>query len=195
MMMYLNKTTELIIGKIEEIQDDNDFEVINVSEKENVELIAVAFRTSNCPSGLMLFTSEDDPRRIGAKLLGIVENIPEFKKARMIETCNILNKISFFNLYVEDDSVMANYTIPLHTSDECVGEIVEELIHRAEIFMVELYPVFVMALYTQTDIQKLYEQRVLDIECAIRMFQSETIDDDNKCGNAEDDTNYAGMFS
>lgn len=80
---------------------------------------------------------------------GLIESIPEEKRAHMLEACNAINnECSFFRFVIDDDGDLnASYDIPQYCSDDCIGLVACELIQRLQELLQNFYPLLLKTFF------------------------------------------------
>ena len=135
-------------------------ELLDIKDFGSREYLIYGLQTKNCPTILLTYSVTNNQTCFEAELLGIANDIPTDKITRLVETCNELNRFSFFNLHVVENFVVGTYTAPLILPDECTGPIAVEAVMRADSFLETFYPVFFVAIYTEEDISEYLEYRI-----------------------------------
>lgn len=128
------------------------FEVVN---SDGVEQLLAGFSVDCGPKVMMRFVSQDNDNDVAARIYGLVSNIPQEKRLRVMEACNILNrKIRFIKFYLDEDGdINVEYDFPLHSPDDGIGEMAFEVFIRMMRILDDQYEIFMKALYTEEALQ------------------------------------------
>ena len=128
------------------------FEVVN---SDGVEQLLAGFSVDCGPKVMMRFISQDNDNDVAARIYGLVSNIPQEKRLRVMEACNILNcKIRFIKFYLDEDGdINVEYDFPMHSPDDGIGEMAFEIFIRMMRILDDQYEIFMKALYTEEALQ------------------------------------------
>lgn len=78
-----------------------------------------------------------DSMVISMRIFSLIENIPEEKRVRVWEACNVINKdVKLFFFYLDEDHVDVAFDVPHRALEEDVGELIMEVM----IFVQALIP-------------------------------------------------------
>lgn len=132
------------------------FDVVSLHRSE--QLLA-GFPVDCGPNVIMRFISNDNDNDVAARIFGLISNTPKEKRVRVMEACNVLNhKIRYMKFCLDTDGdINVEYDIPVHSSDDCIGEMAFEIFVRTMQILDSEYSIFMKALYTdeELDIQGL----------------------------------------
>lgn len=115
----------------------------------------MAFPVKCGPVVIVRFISRDNDNDVAVRVYGLISNIPKEKRSRILEACNLLNaKVRYTKFCLDTDGdINVEYDLPIRISDESVGEIVLETLIRFVQILNSKYSVFMMALYTNEELQ------------------------------------------
>lgn len=149
MSKYEFKAINLIAEAFE--KHEAKFRVFNMQGQE--ELVA-GFSVDGGPNVMMKFIIRDNDNDVAARIFGLITKIPKEKRARVMEACNVLNrKIRFMKFYLDTDGdINVEYDFPVHSSDDCIGEMAFEIFVRTMHILDNEYEVFMKALYTEEEL-------------------------------------------
>lgn len=149
MSKYEFKAINLIAEVFE--KHEAKFRVFNMQGQE--ELVA-GFSVDGGPNVMMKFITRDNDNDVAACIFGLITKIPKEKWTRVMEACNVLNqKIRFMKFYLDSDGdINVEYDFPVHSSDECIGEMAFEIFVRTMHILDNEYEVFMKALYTEEEL-------------------------------------------
>lgn len=149
MSKYEFKAINLIAETFE--KHEAKFRVFNMQGQE--ELVA-GFYVDGGPNVMMKFITRDNDNDIAARIFGLITKTPKEKRTRIMEACNVLNrKIRFMKFYLDTDGdINVEYDFPVHSSDECIGEMAFEIFVRTMHILDNEYEVFMKALYTEEEL-------------------------------------------
>ena len=141
------------INLIAEIFEKRGVKFDVVSHHGSEQLLA-GFPVDSGPNVIMRFISNDNDNDVAARIFGLISNIPKEKKIRVMEACNVLNhKIRYMKFCLDTDGdINVEYDLPLHSSDECIGEMVFEIFVRTMQILDSEYSIFMKALYTDEEL-------------------------------------------
>lgn len=180
------------------------FDVVSLHRSE--QLLA-GFSVDCGPNVIMRFISNDNDNDAAARIFGLISNIPKEKRVRVMEACNVLNhKIRYMKFCLDTDGdINVEYDFPMHTSDDCIGEMAFEIFVRTMQILDSEYSIFMKALYTdeELDIQgpaipaelmqklqelrKMMETRMAVDEDSIDDKDSDALDLDYETADSPDD--------
>lgn len=166
-----------------------------VSHHGSEQLLA-GFPVDSGPNVIMRFISNDNDNDVAARIFGLISNTPKEKRVRVMEACNVLNhKIRYMKFCLDTDGdINVEYDLPVHSSDNCIGEMAFEIFVRTMQILDSEYSIFMKALYTdeELDIQgpsiptelmqkllelrKIMETRMADGEDSIDDEESDALD-------------------
>lgn len=149
MSKYEFKAINLIAETFE--KHEAKFRVFNMQGQE--ELVA-GFSVDGGPNVMMKFITRDNDNDVAARIFGMITKTPKEKRDRVMEACNVLNrKIRFMKFYLDTDGdINVEYDFPVHSSDECIGEMAFEIFVRTMHILDNEYEVFMKALYTEEEL-------------------------------------------
>lgn len=103
------------------------------------------------PFVVVTFIALDSDNDVAMRVFGLINDIPEGKRPRVMEVCNLLNhKVRYLKFELDSDGdVNVGYDFPLETDDNCVGKIARELFIRTMHILDTEYPLFMKALYSE----------------------------------------------
>ena len=142
------KASRLIARAFEE--QDIMFEVIRL---ERSEAIMAGFRITGGPAALVSFTSRHDENDVAVRIIGLLNDVPQNRRLRVLEACNDLNnRVRYFKFCMTPEGdVNVEYDLPVSSPDEGVGEMaVESYILLAHLLNME-YGNLMKALYSEND--------------------------------------------
>lgn len=150
MSKYEFKAINLIAEAFE--KHDAKFRVFNIRGQE--ELVA-GFSVDAGPNVMMKFITSDNDNDVAARIFGLITKTPKEKRSRVMEACNVLNrKIRFMKFYVDTDGdINVEYDFPVHSSDECIGEMAFEIFVRTMQILDHEYEIFMKALYSDEELE------------------------------------------
>lgn len=150
MSKYEFKAINLIAEAFE--KHDAKFRVFNIRGQE--ELVA-GFSVDAGPNVMMKFITRDNDNDVAARIFGLITKTPKEKRSRVMEACNVLNrKIRFMKFYVDTDGdINVEYDFPVHSSDECIGEMAFEIFVRTMQILDHEYEIFMKALYSDEELE------------------------------------------
>lgn len=150
MSKYEFKAINLIAEAFE--KHDAKFRVFNIRGQE--ELVA-GFSVDAGPNVMMKFITRDNDNDVAARIFGLVTKTPKEKRSRVMEACNVLNrKIRFMKFYLDTDGdINVEYDFPVHSSDDCIGEMAFEIFVRTMQILDHEYEIFMKALYTDEELE------------------------------------------
>lgn len=148
---YTYKATNLIAETF--TARDIKFDVVNI---DNLEILQAGFPINCGPSVIVRFISKGNGNDVTVSILGLVANIPQDKRVRVMEACNLLNRtVRYLKFFVDTNGALdIDYDLPLLSHDACVGEMAFELFFRIIRALDSEYGLFMKALYTD---ENLYE--------------------------------------
>lgn len=150
MSKYEFKAINLIAEAFE--KHDAKFRVFNIRGQE--ELVA-GFSVDAGPNVMMKFITRDNDNDVAARIFGLITKTPKEKRSRVMEACNDLNrKTRFMKFYVDTDGdINVEYDFPVHSSDECIGEMAFEIFVRTMQILDHEYEIFMKALYSDEELE------------------------------------------
>lgn len=125
-----------------------------VIQENGLEEVQAGFPIECGPAVLMRFISRDDDNDVAAIILGLVTKVPEEKRMRIHEACNVLNgTFRYLKCYSDfDGDINVEYDFPLKSADECIGEMAFEIFLRAMKILQVQYDIFMKAIHTDEDL-------------------------------------------
>lgn len=171
------------------------------------EQLLAGFPVDSGPNVIMRFISNDNDNDVAARIFGLISNTPKEKRVRVMEACNVLNhKIRYMKFCLDTDGgINVEYDLPVHSSDDCIGEMAFEIFVRTMQILDSKYSIFMKALYTdeELDIQgptipaelmqklqelrKMMETRLAVGEDSIDDEDSDALDLDHEAVDSPDD--------
>ena len=143
---YRYKATNLIAESFE--AHDIKYDVESLGDFEQV----LAGFSINCgPSVIMRFISRDDSNAVAVRIIGLICRVPQEKRARMMEACNMLHTmVRYMKFRLDaDGNVEASYDFLQCTPDDGVGEMALEILARTMMILNDEYDIFMKALYSE----------------------------------------------
>lgn len=142
---YMYKAT----GLIQETFDEKGIKY-RVETAGKAEMVCAGFTIDEGPFVIARFVSRDNDNDVGLRVLGLINDVTEAKRARVMEACNVLNNmIRYVKFYIDDDGdVNVEYDFPCRLSDDCVGEVAYEMFRRLMAILDGEYSIFMRAMYT-----------------------------------------------
>ncbi len=143
--MYKYKATKLIV----DVFRDNDLK-FDVDSNLHQEVIRAGFSIDGGPRVIAAFISRDDDNDVALRILGLITKVPEEKRTRVMEACNILNtKIRYLKFNVDvDGDINVEYDFPINSGDDCLGTMAVEMFARTMKILDAEYKIFMKAIYT-----------------------------------------------
>lgn len=122
----------------------------NVVNHQEAEQLMAAFSVKCGPNVFVRFISCDNDNDVAVRIYGLISNIPEEKKARVLEACNVINcKIRHMKFCMDSEAdVNVEYDFPISIPDEMVGEVAFEIFVRMMRTLDAEYGIFMKALYS-----------------------------------------------
>lgn len=159
MTNYMYKAT----GIIQEAFDKKGVKY-RVDTAGNTEIVCAGFSIDEGPSVMARFISRDNDNDVALRVLSLINNVPEAKRARVMEACNVLNnKIRYMKFYIDEDGdVNVEFDFPISVCDECLGEVAYEMFQRIMAILKSEYNVFMKALYTTEKLESSGVRSLLD---------------------------------
>ena len=149
MSKYEFKAINLIAETFEKYEVK--FHVFNTQGQEELD---AGFPVNGGPNVMMKFISRDNDNDVAARIFGLITKTRKEKRARLMEACNVLNrKIRFMKFNLDPDGdINVEYDFPVHSSDECIGEMAFEIFVRTMKILDDEYEIFMKALYTEEEL-------------------------------------------
>lgn len=148
MKEYRYKTTALIVKSLEEYRIHfNEFGFYGT------DIIEVEFPIRCGPVARITTIIADDDSSVAVRVFNLISKIPEDKKSRVLEVCNLLNKdCRFIKFCLEQDGdISAGYDFPVKSSDK-IGAMLVEIIKRTMRILDMGYRDLITALYTEEEL-------------------------------------------
>lgn len=188
----MNKYEFKAINLIAETFEKHGVKFDVVSHHGSEQLLA-GFSVDCGPNVIMRFISSDNDNDVAARIFGLISNTPKEKRVRVMEACNVLNhKIRYMKFYLDTDGdINVEYDLPVHSSDDCIGEMAFKIFVRTMQILDSEYSIFMKSLYTDEELdiqdpivpaelmQKLQELRKM---METRMAAGEDSIDDEESG-------------
>lgn len=152
--MYRYKPTELIAEALN--KHGIYFEVEYKNELEKVSV----FSSINCGPDIKIYILVND-NNVGLRIWGIINEIPQPKRYKIMEVCNTLNSDYRFTKFAidKDNELMLVYDFP-QNNGECIGEMAVEILRSTKSLLNEKYELFMKELYTDEDeLEKIKQQK------------------------------------
>ncbi len=188
MSKYEFKAINLIAETFE--QRDVKFDVIS---HHGSEQLLAGFSVDCGPNVIMRFISSDNDNDVAARIFGLISNIPERKRARVMEACNVLNhKIRYTKFYLDTDGdINVEYDFPMSTPDEGIGEMAFEILVRMMQILDTEYGIFMKALYSDEDLNiqeySISAELIQNLQRFRKMMETRMADADNSADEEADD--------
>lgn len=139
----VRKATSLIA----EAFDKNDF-IYTINDDEESSIIEADYSVKNGPKVHFVFASKDDNNDVAVRIYGLLQKITSDNYLPLLKACNTMNEtIRFLKFYIHDDDLIAEYDLPMETSDECLGDCCVELVFRFMHILNSEYHIFPEAIY------------------------------------------------
>lgn len=130
----------------------------------DAEIVCAGFSIDEGPSVIARFISRDNDNDVALRVLSLINNVPEAKRARVMEACNVLNnKVRYMKFYIDEDGdVNVEFDFPVNVCDECLGEAAYEMFQRIMAILKGEYTLFMKALYTTEKLEPSGVRGLLD---------------------------------
>ena len=127
-----------------------------VYETEQYQEIHVPFGIRNGPSVNVRYISVHRGNDTLVRIMNLINQVPEEKRIRVLEACNVLNnKFRFLKFNMDsENNVHVEYDFPISTGDDCIGEMASELFIRTMQILNDGYVLLAGALYSADDTGK-----------------------------------------
>lgn len=117
------------------------------------EQILAGFSVDCGPNVIMRFISCDNDNDVAARIFGLITNTPKEKRARVMEACNLLNKIRYMKFHLDTDGdINVEYDFPVYSPDNGIGEMAFEIFIRTMKLLDSEYSIFMKAFYTEEEL-------------------------------------------
>lgn len=148
---YNCKATGLIVEEF--TKAELKFQVDGDEERET---ILIGFPINCGPNVIVRYICTGNRNDVAARVFGLLTGIPEEKRNRVMQACNILSgKIRYLKFYLDrDGDVNVEYDFPELLPDSCVGKIAVESFRIFRIVLNMEYAIFPKALYTEEPLEK-----------------------------------------
>lgn len=155
MTNYMYKAT----GLIQETFDKKGIKY-RVDTAGDAEIVCAGFSIDGGPSVIARFISRDNDNDVALRVLSLINNVPEAKRARVMEACNVLNnKVRYMKFYIDEDGdVNVEFDFPVNVCDECLGEAAYEMFQCIMAILKGEYTLFMKALYTTEKLEPSFEE-------------------------------------
>ena len=165
---YIYKATSLIT----EVFDERSIKY-QVEQDADYEQIIACFSVESGPVVAVRFISRDNDNDVAVRIFGLVSKIPEGKRSRVIEACNIINRDKrYFKFYVgKNGNLNAEYDFLRECPDESVGVMAYEVLAVTMHLLNMEYPLIMKALFTEEDLED-QPAREREIMRKIQAFRS-----------------------
>ena len=165
--MYKHKATKLIV----DVFRDNNLK-FDVDCNLHQEVIRAGFSIDGGPRVIAAFISRDDDNDVALRILGLITKVPEEKRTRVMEACNILNtKIRYLKFNVDvDGDINVEYDFPINSGDDCLGTMAVEMFARTMKILDSEYKIFMKAIYTDEKLSNEQDDRKMR-EAMIRKLE------------------------
>ena len=159
MTNYMYKAT----GLIQEVFDKKGVKY-RVDTAGNAEIVCAGFSIDEGPFVIARFISRDNDNDVALRVLSLINNVPEAKRARVMEACNVLNnKVRYMKFYIDEDGdVNVEFDFPVNVCDECLGEAAYDMFQRIMAILKGEYTLFMKALYTTEKLEPSGVRGLLD---------------------------------
>ena len=123
---------------IAEAFDERDIKYTIREIGEETSVVDAGFSITCGPNAHVLFASSDEENDVAVRITGLMQNIPQEKRAAVLEACNAVNdRLRYLKFCIHDDDLVGEYDLPVKTSDECLAECcVEGIISKTGINVV-----------------------------------------------------------
>lgn len=150
-------------GLIQEVFDKKGVKY-RVDTAGNAEIVCAGFSIDEGPFVIARFISRDNDNDVALRVLSLINNVPEAKRARVMEACNVLNnKVRYMKFYIDEDGdVNVEFDFPVNVCDECLGEAAYEMFQRIMAILKGEYTLFMKALYTTEKLEPSGVRGLLD---------------------------------
>ncbi len=97
----------------------------------------------------------DENNYVAVRIGGLITNVPDDKRFRVLKTCNVLNEFPIFKYVLDSDGdVNVSYDIP-NNENNGVGEVAYELFLHSMLLLNIAYELFMTALILDDDVDGL----------------------------------------
>ncbi len=119
-------------------------------ENEQYSVVDAGYNINGGPTVRVQFFSSDNNNDIQIRAYGMMHNVPDEKRAAVLEACNRVNQeLRFYKFFLDKNNDLIGQTdIPAKVSEEDVGECCFELFVRAMQILDKCYHYFPEAVYS-----------------------------------------------
>lgn len=124
-----------------------------VCETDQFQEIHVPFGINNGPFVDVRYISVNRGNDTLVRIMNLVNKVPEEKRYRILEVCNLLNHKYRFLKFIMDpeNDVNVEYDLPVSTGNDCLGEMAFEIFIRTMHILNEGYVLIAKALYAEDE--------------------------------------------
>ena len=122
-----------------------------LQETDRYQAIHVPFGIKNGPFVDVRFISTNHKNDTLVRITNLVNKVPEEKRHKILEVCNVLNhKYRFLKFLMDSDNdVHVEYDFPVNSGNDCLGEMAVEIFIRTIQILNEGYVLIAKALYAE----------------------------------------------
>ena len=119
-----------------------------IDENDKLSIVRISVGADNL-SYKISFASSDDDSDVAVRAVSIVRNVPDNKRAAVLEAINEANRrFRYFKFTLDEDGdVNAAFDIPVNTPMSSVGDIARELLIRSMDIFDKVYPNLMKAMW------------------------------------------------
>ena len=119
-----------------------------IDENDKLSIVRISVGADNL-SYKISFASSDDDSDVAVRAFSIVRNVPDNKRAAVLEALNEANRrFRYFKFTLDKDGdVNADFDIPVRTPMSSVGDIAHELLVRSMDIFDKVYPDLMKAMW------------------------------------------------
>lgn len=116
-------------------------------EQEDSQIIRAGIPIENGPRIMVLFIARDDDNDIAVRIFGLISQVKEPQKKKLLDALNICNsKFRFYKFYIDADNDV-NVEYDFLTEANNIGPMALEALVRISSILDEAYPIMMKALY------------------------------------------------
>ena len=116
-------------------------------EQEDSQIIRAGIPIENGPRIMVLFIARDDDNDIAVRVFGLISQVKEPQKKKLLDALNICNsKFRFYKFYIDADNDV-NVEYDFRTEANNSGPMALEALVRISSILDEAYPIMMKALY------------------------------------------------
>jgi len=133
---------------IAEAFDKRDIKYTIQEIGDETSVVDAGFSITCGPNAHVLFASSDEENDVAVRITGLMQNIPQEKRAAVLEACNTVNdRLRYLKFCIHDDDLVGEYDLPVKISDECLAECCVEVFIRTMQILHTEYHIFPEAIY------------------------------------------------